>query len=204
MDNKKYQYSDPVDWVDSFGDYLYNYALFRTNDKSVSEDLVQDTFLSALKNLDSFNKKSSLKTWLTSILKNKIIDYYRKFLKKETSAKDVELYNETEEIFYVTGHWKDYWDIDKDPLIWDSTPEKIVENKQFWEIFQSCLNDLPDQFRAVFVLREMEDENTSVICKELSLSSSNIWVILHRSRKQLRRCLEINWFGGKVYPRSKK
>ena len=201
MTRKKQNQFNPIDWVDLYGDYLYNYTCFRIRDKSVAEDLVQETFLSALKGYDRFQGKSSVKTWLVTILKNKIIDYYRSAVSKEKNVEDIELYNETEDIYYKSGRWKDYWDITKDPVKKDFSPEEYVANKEFWKIFNRCLSDLPDSFKAVFVLREMEDKKTEDICNDLQLTSSNVQVIIHRARKQLRRCLEINWFGGVMYPR---
>ena len=194
---------NPSNWVDKYGDYLYNYALFRVSDRSVAEDLTQETFLSALKNIQSFSENSSLKTWLTAILKNKIIDYYRKVAKSNQKEDEQILFNETEEIYYKEGRWKDFWNVNRDPLQWEETPLSNLEKKEFWDAFHKCLNELPENFKAIFTLREMEDIPTDKICKELNLTSSNIWVILHRSRKQLRRCLEINWYGGKIFPRMK-
>ena len=194
---------NPSDWVDKYGDYLYNYALFRVSERSIAEDLTQETFLSALKNINSFAENSSLKTWLTAILKNKIIDHFRRVAKNVQTENDKLLFNETEIIYYQEGRWKDFWNITRDPLNWEDTPLSNLEKKEFWDAFHTCLNELPEKFKAIFTLREMEEIPTENICKEFNLSSSNIWVILHRSRKQLRRCLEINWYGGKIYPREK-
>ena len=201
MAKEKQDQLNPIDWVDMYGDYLYNYACFRIRDKSVAEDMVQETFLSGLRGLNNFQKRSSVKTWLVTILKNKIIDYYRSAVSRETQVDDIELFNETEDIYYHSGRWKDYWDVNKDPVKKGFDPEEYVDNKEFWKIFNKCLSELPAKFKAVFVLREMEEQKTDDICNELKLSSSNVQVIIHRTRKQLRRCLEINWLGGDIYPR---
>ena len=201
--NNQDDLDNPLKWVDNYGDYLYNYAFARIRDKSTAEELVQETFLSALKKQASFSHKSSFKTWLTSILKNKIIDHFRKTTKSAQVEFNEELYNETEIVFYQEGTWKDFWNIKRDPILWKDTPLDNLEKKEFWDIFHQCLDALPDQLKAIFTLREMEDLPTEKICKELNISSSNIWVIMHRSRKQLRRCLEINWYGGKLFPRNK-
>ncbi len=76
---------EPNSWVDNYADYLYRYAQSRVNDSAVAEDLVQETFLSAWKARERFEGRSSEKTWLSSILKNKIIDYYRKALVKDAN-----------------------------------------------------------------------------------------------------------------------
>lgn len=201
MDKNNHDEYNPIEWVDKHGDYLYNYVLYRIHDKTVAEDLVQETFLAALKNIKTFSGKSSIRTWLTAILKNKIIDHFRKVSRELPLENDEKLFFETEEIFYKEGRWKDYWDINKDPLVWENNPEKNLEKKQFWDTFYKCLEELPPRFKAIFTLRTMEDLPTEKICKDLNVSSSNIWVILHRSRTQLRRCLEINWYGGKLFKR---
>ncbi|NIR14014.1 MAG: hypothetical protein GWN86_08695, partial [Desulfobacterales bacterium] len=73
-----FQTLDPEAWVDQYGDYLYRYAISRIHEPAVAEDLVQETLLAALQGKEGFKGRSSEKTWLTGILKYKIVDYIRK------------------------------------------------------------------------------------------------------------------------------
>ena len=182
---------NPEKWLDEHGDYLFRYAMFRLNDQSLAEDIVQETFLSALRAIDSFAGKSTERTWFVSILKNKIIDYYRKVgrqgKKVDLSFRD----DDDSDDFQENGFWK----MDRAPSDWGDTPEKAMEKKEFYEILQKCLDLLPERISQVFTLRQIDGINSKKICKEFEISSSNLWVTLHRARSQLRRCLDINWFG---------
>ncbi|NML59327.1 sigma-70 family RNA polymerase sigma factor [Chryseobacterium cheonjiense] len=183
----------PEQWVDAFADFLYSYAITRVNSKEDAEDIVQDTFLAAFKNAATFQERSSVKTWLTSILKNKIIDYYRK---KSNSNQSYDAYlDETEDSFENAffnqdnyGRWKQ--DINKNYLS-ESTDDYIL-SKEFYRIMDLCLQKLPSKLRPVFVAKYMLDEDAEKICKEFNITSSNYWVLLFRAKTLLRSCLEKN------------
>ena len=192
-DSPKKIASDPATWVDEHGDVLYRFALLRVKDPHVAEDLVQETFISALQGLDRFKGGSAIRTWLVGILKHKIIDHFRKS-SQEVSATDLTfLTEETEEEAYNRlGMWK--W---KDrPRNWDDNPDNVLNNKEFWGVFTGCLEGLQESFRRAFALRELEGMKTDEICKILHITPTNLWVILHRARAKLRSCLEAKWFGG--------
>ena len=177
---------NPSEWVDKYSDYLFNYAITRTHSHEIAEDLVQDTFLSALKAKKSFKGNSSERTWLIAILKRKIIDYYRSLSKhKETSSSDTKPFRKSG---FFSGHWLS----DKTPSSWNI--EKDIENHELLEIIKYCLSLLPSKWSACFNLKNLEEIPNKEICKELEISESNLWVMLHRARLQLRECLEINWF----------
>ncbi len=180
----------PDQWVDLYSDFLYRYALSRVNNKTVAEDLVQETFFSALKAYSNFDGKSSERTWFVSILKHKIIDHYRK---KSRHAKyfDDPGVDDSFGDFEKNGFWK----LDNAPAEWGDRPEDALHQKEFLQILRECITHLPEKIAAVFTLREMEGVESNDICKELGITSSNLWVMLHRARRQLRKCLEINWFG---------
>jgi RNA polymerase sigma-70 factor (ECF subfamily) len=180
--------SDPEHWVDEHGDYLYRYALFRLHDAQLAEDMVQETFLAALHAQERFSGRSSEKTWLVGILKHKIADHIRK-VSRERSFGDTESSIDIEEdLFDEAGKWKIA------PTAWDTDPSSTLENKEFWEVLKRCLSDLPDRLSDAFSLREMDGLSTKEICKLLNVSATNLWVMLHRARMRLRRCLELNWF----------
>lgn len=183
---------NPEIWVDKYADYLYNYAFSRVNDEIAAEDLVQETFLAALRGMDRFTGSSTLKTWLISILKNKVIDYFRKKYResKVEIQEDINFQNLPD--FNKSGRWVGHWIDEVGPVEW-SDPHKFMENKQFWETLDDCLSKLPIRLKSIFVLHQMEDINPKEICNEFKLTSTNLWVILHRSRKLLRKCMEVNW-----------
>lgn len=182
---------DPTTWVELHGDYLYRYALLRISNPQLAEDLVQDTFLSALEAMGSFRGNSQIRTWLAGILKRKIIDYYRK--KKIMFVANLQEISETADDFEPSGFRHGQWKMESGPKNWGSAPDKLVENQQFMQILEKCIGDLPERFSGVFMLREMDGYDSSEICKLLDISPSNLWVILHRARNLLRKCLEINW-----------
>lgn len=187
---------NPALWIDLYADYLFNFAHSRVHSKEVAEDLVQDTFLSAIKSKSSFQQKSTERTWLTSILKNKIIDFY----KKKSTQKEVSVgTNDDDEkhnrYFEAEGGRKGMWNIGARPEHWNTDYQTPVEKGEFYIVLNSCFDKLPKQWAAVFTLKNMKDLNSKEVCKELKISSSNYWVIMHRARLQLRECLEKNWFG---------
>lgn len=187
------QLSDPEQWVELHGDYLFKYALLRLRDPARAEDAVQETFLAALKGGRSFAGRSAEKSWLVGILKNKIYDHYRKN-SRETSFTDLEFYaDEESERFVPDGLFKDGWIHELGPLDW-SSPGASLDRELFWQTFQHCSSHLPKNVAAVFSLREMDGVESKEICALLNISESNLWVMLHRARMALRRCLETNWF----------
>ena len=187
--------SDPERWVDLHGDYLFKYALMRLRDPARAEDAVQETFLAALKGGKTFAGRSAEKSWLVGILKNKIFDHYRK-ASRETSFTDLDFYaDEESDRFVADGLGKGGWIHELGPIEWSSNPGIGLDNEVFWKTFHDCAGKLPKNVSAVFCLREMDDVDSQEICAQLDISESNLWVMLHRARMALRRCLETNWFG---------
>ena len=178
---------DPSRWLREHGDILYRFALGRVRDPTVAEDMVQETFLAGLKGADGFSGRSAERTWLVGILKHKIIDHFRKNKREVLYGDDWRGTTDTETYLDRRGHWK------TGQSEWITQPEKAFERKEFWNVLNSCVSQLNDNQRAVFVQRELEDRNAEEICDALDISSSNLWVLLHRARLQLRRCLEPNW-----------
>ncbi len=180
---------DPEKWLDECGDCLYGFALLRVRKPEVAEDMVQETLLAAMRSKDRFEGKSSVRTWLIGILKYKILDYFRK-LGRETSFTDLNfLEDEFGEKFE-----NNYWIHKLGPKKWRSDGETSLDRDEFWVTIQGCLSKLPPRIADVFMLREMDDQSMDEICSALTISQSNLWVMLHRARMALRECLEINWF----------
>ncbi|WP_293310274.1 sigma-70 family RNA polymerase sigma factor [Pedobacter sp. UBA5917] len=183
--------TDPHLWVAKYADYLYTYAVSRLNDEEIAKDLVQETFLAALERIDKFEGNSSEKTWLTAILKYKVIDVYRK--RSKSLGKQIKISEEEdkeEDFFYPDqGNWKlEHW-----PLQMGIEEPDAFISGEFTDILQKCMKKLPGLWLAVFTMKHMDEEETSVICKELKVTSSNFWVIIHRAKVNLRSCLQKNW-----------
>lgn len=186
--------SDPERWVDEHGDYLFKYALSRLRDPLKAEDAVQETFLAALRGGKSFQGRSAEKSWLVGILKNKIFDHFRK-AGRETAFTELEFYSDNErESFESDGLHQGHWISDAAPNDWND-PGASLDSEVFWETYRDCSNKLPKNVATVFALREVDGVESKEICTMLNISESNLWVMLHRARMALRRCLETNWFG---------
>ena len=182
----------PDRWVDEHGDCLYRYALTRVRKEEVAEDLVQETLMAAVRTHEKFGGRSSERSWLVSILKNKICDHFRK-LGRETNFTDLELSDEESDRFDGDGCWIQ----ERGPSDWKPEGEEAMKRAEFWQALQSSLSELPERLAAVFVMREMDDIPSKEICEALKISEANLWVMLHRARMALRESLELNFFGGK-------
>ncbi|HKK58681.1 MAG TPA: sigma-70 family RNA polymerase sigma factor [Salinivirga sp.] len=178
----------PETWVEKYSDYLYNYAYARLSDEESAKDMVQEVFFAALKAKNSFRGESNEQTFLTAILKRKIIDFYRS---KGKPSDHLLLDNlPFNDMGMHQGQWKD----DRGPASWDKTVLEEIENEELADALKLCMTRLPLQWQACFIMKTVDSESTETVCKELDLSSSNLWVILHRARLKLRECLENIWF----------
>jgi RNA polymerase sigma-70 factor (ECF subfamily) len=172
--------------------YLLRVAVLQLRDADLAEDVVQDTLVAALQGEAGFSGRSSLKTWLTGILKHKIVDAIRKKSREPAmSALDEEYQiDDFDALFDETGHWE------SPPSDWGN-PEVQLGRQQFFDIVEFCLEKLPPNTARVFMMREVMELEGAEICKELSITSTNLWVILYRARVALRQCLEQHWFAAK-------
>lgn len=174
--------------------YLMRYALAQLRDARLAEEAVQEALVAALESVASFGGRSSLRTWLTSILRFKVIDLQRGAVTDRARlvltdfAADGDDESWLDEMFDASGHWRDA------PQAW-SDPQAALEQRRFWEAFEGCLDRLPAAGGRVFFKREVLGEETQAICEAERITPSNCWVILHRARLSLRACLEKEWFG---------
>ncbi len=170
--------------------YLLRYAMLQLRDADLAEDVVQETLLAALEGRARYSGQSSLKTWLTGILKHKIVDVLRRKSREQplTTGRDESEADAADALFSEDGHWRNF------PSRWGN-PEKSLEDKRFWAAFEMCSQLMPARMARVFMMREVMELSTEEICKELSITQTNLWVMLHRARLSLRECLEIRWFG---------
>jgi RNA polymerase sigma-70 factor (ECF subfamily) len=187
---------NPESWVDQYGDFLYHFTLSRIKDPSIAEDLVQETFLAALKARHNFQGRSTARTWLIAILKHKIVDHIRKQVREQTSDKVESMFNAAtsdpvDSSFNDEGDWRIR------PSKWAIDPMKLYEQKEFMDILYHCLGELPERQAEAFMMREIDGLSTEEICKVLNISATNSWVMLYRARMWLRRCLEKSWLNAK-------
>lgn len=181
---------DSSNWVDRYGDALYRYTLVRVRDQDDAQEIVQLSFLAALQAKDSFAGRSTEKSWLFGILKHKIMDHFREVKKTRTFdlSPDDDNPDPYDKAFDSTGHHIN------PPGQWAIDPSKAAENKQLVKALSLCLEGLPEKYRRVFVLKEIENLSSEEICNTFEIQPTNLWVMLHRARNQLKKCLEIRWF----------
>ena len=169
--------------------YLLKIARIQLRDETLAEDLVADALAQAFERRAQFRGGSSLRTWLTSILKNRIVDFLRKSWREqplEPASDDDE--NAIDRIFDASGHYIHMPSDVRDPA-------ELSQQDNFLSAVQHCVDRLPKRIGQVFVLREVFGTDTKELCKDLNLTSSNVWVQLYRARMMLRQCLERGGFG---------
>jgi RNA polymerase sigma-70 factor (ECF subfamily) len=179
---------DAKKWIHDYSDMLYRYALTRVNDREVAKDLVQDTFLAAWRNAGNFKGEISEKNWLFTILKHKIIDHFRK---SSTRLTDSLPEKEEQDPYFDSG---EHWTASSAPRNWRTDTDSIIDRKEFYEVFSKCKGRLNEIQNTVFSLKYIDGVESDDICKELNITPSNYWVLIHRAKLQLRACLEKNWF----------
>ncbi|MCU0841244.1 MAG: sigma-70 family RNA polymerase sigma factor [Thiobacillaceae bacterium] len=182
---------DPHAWLDRHGGYLFRYAMAVLRDRQLAEDAVQECLLAALQARTGFSGQSSERTWLTGILKHKIVDIVRRD-SRESSTEGLgdaeDPYGEFNACFDATGHWAAR-------LTEWGDPERHLESKQFWRALQFCLDNMPRRLAQLFMLREVVGTDSAAICQEMGISPTNLWTQLYRGRMSLRLCLEKHWLG---------
>jgi RNA polymerase sigma-70 factor (TIGR02943 family) len=178
-------------WVNQFSDELFSWALYKTSSKETAEDLVQETFLAAFHKINTFQGKSKPKTWLFSILNNKVIDFYRlnnNYSKQTSSISEYSGYELSDELFNEIGTWEN----NEINPIWEEE-EELLDNSEFNNMMQECMENLPQKWKFAVTSKYLTDKNTEEICEELEITVSNYWQIVHRSKLLLKKCLEIKW-----------
>ncbi len=176
-------------WVQQHGNELYSWAFHKTSDEATAQDLVQETFISAFQHFDNFQKASAPKTWLSSILKNKIIDHYRQKATTISTQNPVNTEDETAQWFDSDNRWKE----EHRPEPWN-TDENLLDNPEFETVLSSCIGKLPVSWSTCLQLKYLSEKDSAEICQELSITASNLWQILYRAKMHLRYCLERSWF----------
>jgi len=179
-----------VNELDGHRRYLLRVAELQLRDPDLAEDVVQETIVAALTARGSFTGKSSLKTWITGILKHKIVDAIRQ---KQRQPVSVGSFEEELDLDDIDALFKDNGGWEAKPSDWGD-PESALSRREFFDVMTFCLEKLPPNTARVFMMREILELETGEICKELAITANNLWVILYRARMSLRECLEQNWF----------
>lgn len=180
MSKRRDKTEEITEWVRNYNDDLFRFAMRKMPDENLAADVVQNTFLAALTSYDNFKGQSSPKTWLMSILKNKIMDHYRVvYRKKEVSLQtDYDLFDDA-------GNW-----LKKEiPAVWDD--KNVLDDLEFRAVLENCLSNLPEQWNTAIQMKYLDSKLTP---ESVGITRVNYWKMLERARRQLRTCLEKNWF----------
>lgn len=173
---------------------LLKYARLQLRNPTWAEDAVSETLLAALEKPQAFAGRSQLKTWLIGILKHKLIDQIRRNSRElSSSASEEDGLDLDDLLFKADGHWRET------PHDWGD-PEQALRQLEFMKVLEACVDHLPGQQGRLFMMREWLELESEEICKVLSISPTNLWVMLHRARLRLRECLQQNWFSGAALP----
>ena len=171
----------PQEWVDAYGNYLFRYACARLRESSAAEEVVQETFLAAIRHLDDFDGSGSQLAWLLGILKRKIIDAIR-IRERRVDVEQLDSMDSDSVLFSENGVWVDVSD-----RAWQTNIE--VERREFWQVIRDCLTSISSVQANVFVLSVMEQLSTERVCAELGISRDTMWTRLHRARLSIAKCV---------------
>ena len=183
MQNKHEQING---WVNTYTEELLSWTVRKISNTENAKDIVQDTFLAVAKGIDKFQEDSNPKTWIYSILNNKISDYYRKKYRQDTKV-DYDMFSA---FFTDSGEWNS----ENQPQTWQNEDKNLLDDLEFIEILEYCKEHLPNKFNAVINMKYYSDKKPKEICKELNISTTNMWQMMHRAKLKLRDCIETAWF----------
>lgn len=171
---------------------MIKFATLQLSNSHAAEDAVQEALMGALKNAGSFAGRAALKTWVFAILRNKIADTLRQKMRTVNASSLLREDDEGEDFSELFDH-RGHWQADERPATWGN-PHNALHQNQFWKVFDACLEGLPGNQARVFMMKEFVELETHEICTTVGITTTNLNVMLHRSRLRLRECLENNWF----------
>ncbi len=175
---------DLTAWVNEYTAPMVSWAIKRTADPDLAQDLVQETFMAAVERISKFEGKSSPKTWLFSILSNKIVDYYRR---KGREAKTD--FDSVSDYFDEDGGWLKH----SQSGPWTNSDEHLLDNEEFVLVLEDCIDSLPDLWKTSIRLKYLSEKKGEEICQDLGITPSNYWQIVRRAKLSLRDCIDTNW-----------
>lgn len=171
---------------------MVKFATLQLSNSHAAEDAVQEALIGALKNAKSFAGRAALKTWVFAILRNKIADVLRQ-KQRMVDASSLLREDEESEDFSELFDQKGFWQADEKPATWGN-PQSALHQNQFWKVFEACLEGLPGNQARVFMMKEFVELDAAEICTAVGITTTNLNVMMHRSRLRLRECLENTWF----------
>jgi RNA polymerase sigma-70 factor (ECF subfamily) len=181
--------ADPSRQIEALRPVLLKYARLQLRNEAWAEDAVSETLLAALEKPQAFTGASQLKTWLIGILKHKLVDQIRKNCRELSTTAASEDGEDLDDLLFASdGHWRE------SPHDWGN-PEDALRQVDFMKVLEACVEKLPGQQGRLFMMREWLELESDEICKELAITPTNLWVMLHRARLRLRECLQAGWFG---------
>ena len=186
--------ADLAEQLDAHRSYLMRVAMLQLRDQALAEDVVQETLLAALSGA-GFSGRSSLRTWLTGILKHKIVDAIRRRQREPVATTTLDEECDIDDFDALFKAGSGAWDTP--PADWGD-PEHALGQRQFFAALELCLERLPPNTARVFIMREVMELESDEICRELAITANNLWVILYRARMSLRECLGQSWFGARA------
>jgi RNA polymerase sigma-70 factor (ECF subfamily) len=172
---------------------MVRFAELQLRDRAMAEDLVHESIEAALRKSSSFNGQSSLKTWVFAILRNRIVDHLRQASRTVNMSSLADEEKDWHEVFDAMFTAQGAWREGPRPVAWPD-PEESMQTRQFWSVFETCLDQLPPATGTVFMMREFLGFESDEICRQLNISTSNCHVILHRARLKLRVCMDTGWW----------
>ncbi|MDP5008438.1 MAG: sigma-70 family RNA polymerase sigma factor [Glaciimonas sp.] len=187
---------DPCE-LEAIRPQLLRFAQLQLRNATLAEDAVSETIVAVMEHPERFQQQSSFKTYVVGILKHKLLDQLRRSKREvqlnssEDADDDRSDADMVDALFTQTGHA-----VASAPS-WGN-PDQTLQSKEFFEILQLCVDKLPAKTGRIFMMREWLELDTEEICKELSITSANAWVLLYRARTRLKECLQINWFAGEA------
>lgn len=173
---------------------MLKFATLQLHDQGQAEDAVQEALIGAMNGARRFAGRAALKTWVFAILKNKIADILRQRERMINASSLLPEEGEDEDYSELFDS-KGFWQLDERPVRWGN-PDEALQNRQFWQVFEICLNDMPPRQARLFMMKEFIELDTDEICKAVGVTVNNLFVTLHRARLRLRECLETRWVEG--------
>ncbi len=169
---------------------LYGYAYARLRNHHLAEDLVQDSLIAAWKSRENYQGGAALTSWLTGILRHKMMDHHRSASRRPVESLDAraERNGSTKDLFSDSGDWA----IDPNHGMHElmQSPAKAAQNSDLRKWITLCMEKLPDRLHILFTAREVDELPVADAAKVAGVTAGSAAVLLTRARQMLRLCLQ--------------
>jgi RNA polymerase sigma-70 factor (ECF subfamily) len=189
-----------VELVDAWSPVLLGIARLHVATRASAEEVVQETWLAVIAQLDRFEGRSSLKTWVFRILENqartrgtretRIVPWSSVFPADHHEAEDSGPTVDPARFRGPDDRWPGHWTEAGVPVAWEPAPEDAVIAADVRRELRSAFDDLPERQRTVVELRDVHGLTSDEVCDRLGLTAGNQRILLHRGRARLRARLE--------------